>query len=509
MAALTRCTQFAGGGTMLESEPATHVFSDVIYVPTGDPVSRAGLFDHGRKLIVQSAHFFGANPLATPQRLGTEYSLDTVPDTAPDELYLYGGILHDHFGHFLLSSLSRYWTTLWFEHPSAKILVHSSSDLDLLFAQDWRAAIFAAIGLSRDRFTRLDRPTKIGKIIVPASSFEEENFAHRAYARSCNALGRRLASPWIGAPDPRPVYLSKERLSAGVQRLENEATISSVLERGGVEIVYPESLPFPQQVALWHNRPTIVSFSNSALHTSILAPGQTTINLNYTELMNGNYRLVDQVNGARAQYLRPLNGSITWAGSRGGFQNAFVAHDPVGIAEDILRALEFRDRSDRLRRARSDRTSDDRAGNLALDRPTRQSCHGIADAEGDSPVNGVLTGSAQLRTGHSENSWWEVDLPGPAWIERIRLYNRMDGDRARPGRFSIGLWHGGPFYKVVHRQTEPVGFGGLDGTPFEWIAPQEMSASKVRISLHGVGALELDQVEVIGRLRAPGSGKAS
>ena len=496
MAALTRCTQFSGALTLLDSEPATFDFSDVIYVPADDPVSRSGLFDHGRKLILQSVSFRGANPLATPQRLGTEYALEGVRDLAPDPLYLYGGVLHDQLGHFLLSSLSRFWSPVFAEHPDAKILVHSSVDLDVLFGDAWRATIFEGLGLGRDRFVRFARPTRIGRIIVPSASFEQEHFGHRVFARSGQALGRRLAAPWIGGGDPGPVYLSLRDPAADTATLENEAAIAAVLERAGVEIVDPLKLEFARLVALWHDRSMLVSFSSPALHAGILAPGRALLTVGLGDTLSSNHWLVDRLSGARAQYLRPLGDAIVPVSAPAAADGvtAFVARDPVGIAEDILRALDFRQRAARQRTARA------RSGNLALDQPTRMSTPGRCDDAADSPVNGILTGSVQLRTGQSENSWWEVDLPGPASIDRIRLYNRVDGDTARPGRFSIALYLDGPFFRVVHRQAEPIAFGGLDGAPFDWRAPEPVTARRVRIALHGPGALELDQVEVIGRL---------
>lgn len=507
MAALLTCDTISGGTLLLEADPAILTLHDVMFVPFGDPASPVGIFDHGQKMVFQSWYFRGPDPLGGLHMLGTPYTLQSVSDRAPDELYIYGGWLHEHFGHFLLSSLSRFWSRLWETHPSAKILVHAPLAIDALFERDWFATLMHGLGIARDRLVSFDRTTKIRTLLVSAPSFEEENFVHTAYARFCNALGGRIAAPLIGRPDPRPVFLSKEKLTKGVQRLENESVVSRTLARAGVEIVYPETLSFEEQIALWYNRPNVLSFANSAVHTSIFAPGQNILLIGYGQILMSNYVLVDKANRTTARYFRPVEGSITTHGARGGFLTAHEAHDPEAIAEDMLRALDVQLRAEDARRAVT--TRDDGEGallNVAIDKPaTQSSSHPNVPFRSVGATSGFLTGAFQFHTANEQDPWWEVDLQANARISLIRLYNRADNSQERCACFTISARRDGdPSAVILHDQAEPCRFGGLDGDPFEWIAREPIEARYVRIGLRGRNYLHLDQVEILGRMVGSG-----
>ena len=507
VAALLTCDSFAGGTLLLEADPAILTLRDAMFVPFGDPVSPVGIFDHGQKMVFQSWYFRGPDPLAGLHALGTPYRLETVSDWAADELYVYGGWLHEHFGHFLLSSLSRFWSRLWEAHPTAKILVHAPLAIDAMFERDWFATLMRGLGIARDRLVSFDRATKIRTLLVSAPSFEEENFVHTAYARFCNALGRRIAAPLIGPPDPRPVFLSKEKLSKGVQRLENESAVSQALARAGVEIVYPETLSFEEQIALWYNRPNVISFANSALHTSIFAPGRNILVISYGQSLMSNYVLVDKANRTTARYFRPVPGSITTHGTRGGFVTAHEAHDPEAIAADVLRALDVQLRAEAARRAAT--MQGDHLGelvNVAIDKPATQSSnHPNVPFKSIGATSGFLTGAFQFHTANEQEPWWEVDLQATARISLIRLFNRADIAQERCACFTISARRDGEQSAVIlHDQTEPCRFGGLDGHPFEWIAREPIEARYVRIGLRGRNYLHLDQVEILGRMEGSG-----
>jgi capsular polysaccharide biosynthesis protein len=166
------------------------------------------------------------------------------------------------------------------------------------------SAIASALGLTPNDFVFFDRPVRIRKLIVPRPSFQQQAFAHRVYGELCRRAGRALLGDAPVRPDPRPVWLSKTRLSAGVRRWNNEGEVEGVLEKFGVEIAYPEQMTFQEQVRLFASRSVICGTAGSAFHTSIFAPNRgRRVLIHPAPVINSNFRLFDALSGDEAVHV--------------------------------------------------------------------------------------------------------------------------------------------------------------------------------------------------------------
>ncbi len=156
------------------------------------------------------------------------------------------------------------------------------------------------------------------------------------------------------------------------------------------------------------------------------------------------------------------------------------------------------------------------AGNLALDRPCRQSSlHATSrkplgarldplaiDARG--AASGVLTGRAGFRTGVEERPWWQVDLGGVHEVREVVLFGTREP--VLPARvLDLLVSLDGETWAEVFR-TDAGGLVGLGG-PITCRLPRPSPSRFVRIRLDGVGSLALDEVEVFAG--AVGTGGAS
>ncbi len=260
-----------------------------------------GLYDAEGRLIEAAAY------LRDGRLVGQSWSVDletlAVTD-APPGPYLYGGNMIDHFGHFLISTLSRYWLGVEEDLSSYKILCHGQG-----VPQDWWAHtfirdIFSAVGLGVDNFVVFKTPTRLQDIIVPRSSAEEHKYVHAIYAQWCNQVGRSLLDGHDLTPNPRPIWFSKTKLSVGVQGLVNEADLTSKLSGRGVEIIYPEELSIVDQVKLYATRPVIMGTVGSAFHTSALWPsGAKLLCVKLYGDVNSNYAITDFSNRNDVHYI--------------------------------------------------------------------------------------------------------------------------------------------------------------------------------------------------------------
>lgn len=147
-------------------------------------------------------------------------------------------------------------------------------------------------------------------------------------------------------------------------------------------------------------------------------------------------------------------------------------------------------------------------GNLALDRPARQSSLSrwsvktppghldptAHDARG--ATCGVLTGGFGFHTGLEEHPWWQVDLEQIRAVNEVRIFNSLTG-RERARRLSVYVSADEAQWSLVYRKDDDRVFAGVDD-PLSCKLQQPVSARFVRIVLDGLAPLHLDAVEVYG-----------
>ncbi len=314
---------------LIAADPAIEEHRDAIYVPFAsyelDADGAYGLYaKDGARL---SPYCRGAERAAVG---GCAWMDPIEAEDAPDETYIYAGPLIQHYGHFLLATLSRLWPfASGGEWP--RFLFHAHEDPAAMpgFARE----MLAALGITPDRCVRFTRPTRLRHVIVPAPAFEEQHFAHDAFQRLCRAIGAEAQGP----PGP-PAYLSRSRLRFGVKNIANEEAVTDVLARQGVEILYPEEMPLQDQVALFGSPRVIMGLGGSSFHTAIFAqPTSRLVTVNVA-LMD-NQVLIDRLNLNWALYLAPTV-SVPPEARGEGILATYAFTDPEAVAMDLLRAAQ-------------------------------------------------------------------------------------------------------------------------------------------------------------------------
>ena len=497
MARIFRSQQYLGNRTFLDFDPAVSVLRDHIFNP--DPtLGCPGIYDYGRKLVHQSIYSRGPEPIVIFPPIQPNFFYTDIKKWAEDESYIFLGLLHDHYGHFLLSTLSRLWSIQ--DLPKYKILCYSPNYL-VEWSKPYVRDILSALDLDPARFVSFDAPVKIREIILPFASFEEQNFVHRTFARMCNAIGDRLTNGFAPAPDSTlPVYLSKERITRGVRKIINEAEICEHLEKSGFEILFPEEMTFSKQVAMWRSPRPVVAFSSSGLHTSIFSPKSKVVSLSHDPRIVSSFVLCDWANDTKADYFHFEPGAFEDLGpspvmeADRGISSELKAIDPHGVADAVLRAL------DASLTCKTPSAAEVKEGrNLSLGRPTRQSSSAYEhEAAGSSATSGLLTGLYQFHTLYENAPWWEVDLGSECEIKRIIVYNRTDVGSERAAKLRVMTSRDGNHFDIeLERQIEEP-FGGLNGEALYVNLERPRRGRYVRLSIMGENYFHLDQVEVFG-----------
>jgi capsular polysaccharide biosynthesis protein len=272
-------------------------------------------------------------------------SLEQAPSLLQDELYFYGGKIHPHYGHFILSTLSRFWPYAYKNPPRIKILMHEETSVDQWFTLPHLAQSFTALGIEKTDFVNINQVTKVKQLLVADPAFIEEFEVYKAFAD----LGHYIGDCITGSPperNKRPIYLTKSSVSSGVWHFVNENELAKALESHGFDIVCPETLSFAEQIKLFRTRLMIVGTMSSHLHTSIFSATQPTIiGLNFNESARTNYTLINDINKTSNNFYFP-KGMVTDVGPSTSFTVQYRLNDPHAVAAAIVNLVKTKTQAD-------------------------------------------------------------------------------------------------------------------------------------------------------------------
>lgn len=339
MTTLRRCRVVWGTAERIAALPRLRTIADATYVPA-QPDGRWGLFGPDGASIEAGG---GAEDETGNQ---ARAFLPGPIETAPDGAYLYVGPMVTHFGHFLLGTVSRLWPLLASGAPRPRLVCHSLGPRGDWEALDAVTQVLARFDLPAADVISFDRPTRLPRVTVPDASLKEQAFAHAVYGDLARAIGRPFWEAATADTVSRPVYLSKARLASGISRMRNEDALCDALARRGVDIVFPETLSFGEQVRLLAERRIVLGTTGSAFHASVFsAPGRRIVGLNWAPHINANFTLTDVLNGNLARYYHPVG---TRSAPAAGFHFDWAVPDADAVASELLWRAERIDRLDAL-----------------------------------------------------------------------------------------------------------------------------------------------------------------
>ncbi|CAO4183174.1 hypothetical protein AFFFEF_04158 [Methylorubrum extorquens] len=331
---MQECIKFWGEHNLRTEPLRIRVVENAIYMPSSKHVHvdrdlHWGIYTEAGELIPEAAY----ERFPGRELVGQSRSLDLTGieiTDGPVEEMVYAGPIVNHYGHFILASLSR----LWAIDGARPALFHSYPPI---FDHGARFVIeiVAAAGLTRENTFSFDRPTRIRRLFVPEPSLVEQLYTTQAYSISSAKIGASIME--TGLFVEKDYYISKSRMRSGVACLANEEVIEAAFQAVGFDIIYPETLPLADQVSLFRNARTIVGTVSSAFHTAALVPGGTGrhIMFDYTEAPNANFRLLEI--GMRADVSYYSISSHVNLKESDSFLSHYVANDIKFLAEEMVR----------------------------------------------------------------------------------------------------------------------------------------------------------------------------
>ena len=318
--------------------PSRHRVHNALYQPVALDETW-GLFDASGKIVTASLDPRGPERVLSRQLTERQNPLSASEWGEKDE-YVFIGYLHAHFGHFLINTLPRLWWAASDDNRDQRtLLCHTPATIQDLANLTFLQHIFCAMDLDITRVVKFDAPTRVACVDVPSVSLDEQFAIYPMLRDLCLMIAARL-QPQPIRQRSEPLYLSKTSLASGVGFFEGEAAIEERARAKGFNIVYPETLSFPEQIKTLSEHRVIAGTVGSAFHTLLFCPpGRRVIGLNPINQVNSNFGLIDAVSGVEASYFAPAPGGIEHAsGDR--FLTTHKLRDPAGVARDFIAEVE-------------------------------------------------------------------------------------------------------------------------------------------------------------------------
>lgn len=231
---------------------------DAVVVPTAETgmVQPSGVFDLAGAY-VHEAVLWRDRPLMVPTDLAEP--TETLPGR-----WIWGGVLLNHFGHFLTESTGRIWAIDAVNGAVDGLVFMSKREGDEDgVVKDFHRIFFDLMGVTLP-VRIIARPTRVECLEVPGQGFgigplAQGTAAFRQFVKTRFAR----AVPGEGA---KRLYISRSELGAVRGGILEETRLETYLAACGFEIFHPQKHPMPVQIARYKAASQIVALDGSALH---------------------------------------------------------------------------------------------------------------------------------------------------------------------------------------------------------------------------------------------------
>ncbi|MGY2873350.1 capsular polysaccharide biosynthesis protein [Marmoricola sp. URHA0025 HA25] len=205
-----------------------------------------------------------------------------------------------HYGHLLTEVLGKMWA--WDRvrelAPDVKVLTSVPTDRDDLALLPFEAQVLDAFGISAGDVHVVDGPCRPETLYSATSMFSLPDYVHPDMARIWDRVGDHLAAQAPPADGPRRIFCT--RPVDHKRSCTNAGEVEELFARHGFEVVRPELLPLPEQVALFRGAEVIGGFGGSAVFTSALcSTPKTVVTVAPTSYTARNEHLIAAVRGHR------------------------------------------------------------------------------------------------------------------------------------------------------------------------------------------------------------------
>lgn len=198
-------------------------------------------------------------------------------------IFMGGGYVFRHFGHFLLEGLSRTYPLIdkKFKHKKLVFVVNKKIKKLPSYVLD----MLSGLGVTQKDIILIHKTTMFAGVFVPPQSSVIGKYISNTMIKVLNTISNNLENRRLQTYDK--IYLSRSKMNDG--RTFGESGIEKIFANNGYKIIWPETLPLCDQITLAHNCRVMAGTAGTALHLAMfMKPGGTVIQIKRNTLVGDN-----------------------------------------------------------------------------------------------------------------------------------------------------------------------------------------------------------------------------
>jgi len=234
-----------------------------------------GVFDEHFCFVKESAQVRKNNGNFYPK-----FNHDNIPYVDADAVFV--GNVYNQFGHFLLEHMNRAYAALDKKYKNMKYVLINNKSVNPV--PEYMFILLELLGIKRKNIIILEQTTRFRNVYVPDQGFNLPVYSSKEFGKTYDKIASNVNSPKTVYDK---IYVSRAKLKA--RKTFGEKKVQKIFERNGFKIIYPETLPLIEQIALVKNCKILAGCAGTALHLALfMKEGGTVIQIKRNRLNKDN-----------------------------------------------------------------------------------------------------------------------------------------------------------------------------------------------------------------------------
>lgn len=260
----------------------------------GPLIGVGGVIDEEGNYIEESAQIGKGDTL--PRFYG-KYEYDKKLERYKDETVIYIGAFPDHWGHFLVDMVYRFWYFSDCTENCKVVYCSEKSEIDGVYAE-----FLELLGVTKERLCRITIPTRYSKVIIPEQGYMACDYYTREYRNTFRTVVEKAECS--GLIPYEKIYLSRGHFADAQGKEIGEKSIEKNFLINGFQIIYMEEMTLQKQIFYLNHAQKIAALSGTLCHNIVFAnPDAELIILNKTHIINTHQVLINQMMNIKVYYV--------------------------------------------------------------------------------------------------------------------------------------------------------------------------------------------------------------